>query len=615
MALRGRLRHDQPIADPIRGAFPRRALTAQRERRSFVASWRKLKPFLGNSTKNVVYLGISAVLGGFVEAGVMIVIVRIALALQSGDSSISVKIPGLGQIDMSVDRLFLLAVVLLVLRLGFNFVNSWLTARLSVEALTAARRRTFRDFVRASWTVQSVERDGHLQEIMSTHVGRVSAATLTLASCTVAGFNFLALMISSVYVNPVAAVSIVVGVVLLFFGLRPMTKAARRRSKLSSRANVGFVEAVAESVTMAQEVRTFNVGDQLIARVDDHIETASDLGFKTRLLGQIMPTLYQNIAIGLVLLGMFGVYLSGSGNVGSLGAVVLILVRALSYSQQLQSNYHSLAETAPYLEELQERQALYEGSFEPEGGRSVDRIGRIVFDDVWFSYTPGQPVLKGVSFVIEPGETVGIVGPSGSGKSTLVQLLLRLRHPVEGHYTADGIEAADIAQDSWYRRMAFVPQEPRLFRGSVAENIRFFRDELDDAAVEQAAKLAHLHEDVVDWPEGYDTSVGERGGAVSGGQRQRIVLARALAEEPDVLILDEPTSALDMKSESLVQQTLQGLKGRSTMFIIAHRLSTLNDCDRIMVLKDGELQAFEAASALRESNAFFAEAVQLSQLR
>jgi len=224
-------------------------------------------------------------------------------------------------------------------------------------------------------------------------------------------------------------------------------------------------------------------------------------------------------------------------------------------------------------------------------------------------------VLKGVSFVIEPGETVGIVGPSGSGKSTLVQLLLRLRHPVEGHYTADGIEAADIAQDSWYRRMAFVPQEPRLFRGSVAENIRFFRDELDDAAVEQAAKLAHLHEDVVDWPLGYDTSVGERGGAVSGGQRQRIVLARAMAEEPDVLILDEPTSALDMKSESLVQQTLQGLKGRSTMFIIAHRLSTLNDCDRIMVLKDGELQAFEAASALRESNAFFAEAVQLSQLR
>ena len=139
--------------------------------------------------------------------------------------------------------------------------------------------------------------------------------------------------------------------------------------------------------------------------------------------------------------------------------------------------------------------------------------------------------------------------------------------------------------------------------------------DLSDEAVEQAARLAQLHNDIVTWPKGYDTEVGERGGAVSGGQRQRIVLARALAERPDVLILDEPTSALDMKSESLVQETLEGLKGTSTMFIIAHRLSTLNACDRIMVLKDGEIQAFGASEALRQSNEFFSEAVRLSQLR
>ena len=149
----------------------------------------------------------------------------------------------------------------------------------------------------------------------------------------------------------------------------------------------------------------------------------------------------------------------------------------------------------------------------------------------------------------------------------------------------------------------------------MADNIRFFRDDLTDEAVEQAARLVEPHYDIVSWPKGYDTPVGERGGGVSGGQRQRIVLARALAESPDVLILDEPTSALDMKSESLVQETLEGLKGTSTMFIIAHRLSTLNACDRIMVLKDGEIQAFEASAALRESNEFFSEAVRLSQLR
>ena len=584
-------------------------------RRSPREAWRKLRPFLGDSTRGIVALGATAVIGGFVEAGVMVLIVRIAVALASGDDSVVTHLGPFGEVTLTVGQLFGVAFALLLVRLIFNMINSWLTSLLSVEALTAARKRTFSDFVRASWPVQSVERDGHLQEIMSTHVGRVSQATLTLANTTVAGFNFLALMVSAFLVNRLASALIVVGVVILFFALRPITRAARRRSKASNAANIDFVSSVAESVTLAQEVRTFNVGERLIDRVDARVDRSSDLTMRTRLLGQIMPTLYQNIAIGLVMLGMFAVYLSGSGNVGSLGAVVLILVRALSYSQQMQTSYHSLVETGPYLEELQDRQALYEASFAPEGGTDVDHIGRIRFDDVWFSYRSGEPVLKGVSFEIEPGEAVGIVGPSGSGKSTMVQLLLRLRNPVDGHFTIDGSEASDISLDSWYRRMAFVPQEPRLFRGTVAENIRFFRDDLSDEDVERAATLAQLHNDIVTWPLGYDSEVGERGGGVSGGQRQRIVLARALAERPDVLILDEPTSALDMKSESLVQETLEGLKGTSTMFIIAHRLSTLNACDRIMVLKDGEIQAFEPSEALRESNEFFSEAVRLSQLR
>jgi len=309
------------------------------------------------------------------------------------------------------------------------------------------------------------------------------------------------------------------------------------------------------------------------------------------------------------------VYLSGGHGVESLGPVVVLLIRALASSQQLQTSYHSLAESAPYLEELQERQDAYLASVDVGGDRQVEHIGRLDFDALSFAYVPGTPVLRAISFQVEPGEAVGIVGPSGSGKSTLVQLLLRLRHPSDGRLLVDGIPADEISIDSWYRRVAFVPQEPRLFRGTVSENIRFFRQQLAPDAIERAAKLAYLHDDVMEWVDGYETDVGERGGSVSGGQRQRIVLARALAEEPDVLILDEPTSALDMKSESLVQDTLGGLKGRSTMFIIAHRLSTLNACDRIMVLTNGELQGFDTHDELRRSNPFFAEAVALSQLR
>jgi ATP-binding cassette, subfamily B, bacterial len=578
--------------------------------KSVRASWRQLRPYLGKSTRNLVVLGGTAIVGGFAEAAMMVAIVKIAASL-AGSANV-IKVSG---VDLTIAQLFWAATALLAIRFVLNFVNAYLTARLSVDALTYARRVTFGDFVGASWKVQSAEREGHLQELMSNHVNRVSQAALTLANCTVAGFNFLALMLTALYINKVAAGLIVVGVGAMFLMLRPMTRAAKGRSRQNVAANVDYVSLVSESVTLAQEVRTFNVGPQLVDRVDQFVDKASELTFRTRMLGLTMPALYQNISIGLVIAGMAVVYGFGGSGVTSLAAVVLLLVRALSYSQQLQTNYHSLAEAAPYLEDLDQRQKEYVASVEQSGALELSTLRRLTFENVWFEYVPGVPVLKGISFDVQPGEAVGIVGPSGSGKSTLVQLLLRLRPPTTGRLLVDGLPVDETTFDSWYRRIAFVPQEPRLFQGTIADNIRFFRPDLDQEAIERAAKLAYLHDDVMAWEDGYDTSVGERGGAVSGGQRQRIVLARALAEDPDVLILDEPTSALDMKSESLVQDTLEGLKGHSTMFIIAHRLSTLNDCDRIMVLGKGELQGFDTAAELRRSNPFFAEAVELSQLR
>jgi ABC-type multidrug transport system fused ATPase/permease subunit len=579
------------------------------QRKSVRDAWRELSPYLGSSKRNVVVLGVTAILGGFAEAALMVAIVKIAAGLANSGKLVSIK-----GFDLSVGQLFALSVGLLAVRFVLNVVNAIITAHLATDALTIARKRTFAEFVRASWSVQSREREGHLQELMSNHVNRVSQAALTLAQCTVSGFNFLSLMISALFLNFVAAALIIIGVGGMFFVLRPLTRTAKKRSRSNVVANNTYVGRVSESVTLAQEVRTFNVRPALLAKVDAQADEASELTYSTRRLALLMPAFYQNLAIALVVGGM-GVVWGVGGNGATLAAVVLILVRALSYSQQLQTNYHALVEAAPYLEELEERQAVYRASVEPSGDREIERVGSLAFDDVWFSYVEGVPVLKDVSFDVTPGEAIGIVGPSGSGKSTLVQLLLRLRHPTSGHLLADGIDGEEITFDSWYRRVAFVPQEPRLFQGTVSDNIRFFRDSLDQAAVERAAKLAYLHDDVMSWPDGYDTLVGERGGSVSGGQRQRIVLARALAEEPDVLILDEPTSALDMKSESLVQDTLSGLKGRSTMFIIAHRLSTLNSCDRIMVLSHGELQGFDTAEALRRSNPFFAEAVELSQLR
>ncbi len=178
----------------------------------------------------------------------------------------------------------------------------------------------------------------------------------------------------------------------------------------------------------------------------------------------------------------------------------------------------------------------------------------------------------------------------------------------------NGREAVDYRADDWFSDLALVPQEPHLIEGTVADNIRFFRPGLSDAQVEGAARKANVHDDIKSWPEGYQTPVGERGGTLSGGQRQRVALARALVAEPSLLVLDEPTSALDMRSEALVREALEALKGDVTVVIVAHRLSTLAVCDRIMVFADGHLESFGPAPELVESNDFYREAVALSRL-
>ena len=161
------------------------------------------------------------------------------------------------------------------------------------------------------------------------------------------------------------------------------------------------------------------------------------------------------------------------------------------------------------------------------------------------------------------------------------------------------------------RLVAYVPQDPRLLHASAADNIRYFRD-FDRDAVERAARLAGIHDEIVSWPEGYDTLVGPRADAVSGGQEQRLCLARALVAQPAMLVLDEPTSALDPHSEKLIQQSLRALKGRVTLFIVAHRLTTLGLCDRLMVIREGRLEAFGSTQALSTENAYFKSASLLS---
>jgi len=213
--------------------------------------------------------------------------------------------------------------------------------------------------------------------------------------------------------------------------------------------------------------------------------------------------------------------------------------------------------------------------------------GEITFDHVAFGYAGEPLVLTDVCFTIKPGQVVGVVGPTGSGKSTVVSLLPRFYDPTRGRVLIDGIDINGCKLASLRSQVGFVLQETVLFRGTIRDNIAYGRPGASDEEVIAAAKLANAHEFISRMPHGYDSAVGERGDTLSGGQRQRIGIARAVIRNSQIMILDEPTAALDTESEKLVIEGLQRLMKGRTVIMIAHRLSTLRDADKIIVLKDG----------------------------
>ena len=226
----------------------------------------------------------------------------------------------------------------------------------------------------------------------------------------------------------------------------------------------------------------------------------------------------------------------------------------------------------------------------PESPIKLDRIeGGIQFQDVTFGYKKDVPVLQGVSFEIKPGEMAALVGPSGAGKSTVIQLLHRFFDVDSGTVKLDGHDIRELDLSFYLDRAALVPQETLLFGGTIRENILYGKLDASEEDLFQSAKYAHAHEFIINLENGYDTIVGEKGVKLSGGERQRVAIARALLKDPKILILDEATSSLDNQSELLIQKALERLMTNRTTLIIAHRLSTVHNADKIIVMEKGKV--------------------------
>ncbi len=342
-----------------------------------------------------------------------------------------------------------------------------------------------------------------------------------------------------------------------------------------------------------QEIQAFGQQKRATERVLHKSEKYTTSMLKALKLNAVFhPSVEFLTALGSVIVVGFGGILafhnqlSVSDIVGFLLYLTLFYAPITGIAQLLESAQQALAGAERVIEILDTPRTVRDRPGAADVGQAE---GRITFDQVGFSYTEGVPVLDNISFDIQPGQMVALVGATGVGKTTLTQLVARFYDPTSGSVRLDGRDLRDIQLDSLHRNVSLVLQDTFLFNGTIAENIAFAVPDASLDEIEAAAKVARIHSDILEMPDGYETQVGERGAKLSGGQKQRIAIARAVLCREPVLILDEATASVDVQTEAQIQQAISELAGTRTIIAIAHRLSTVRNADVILVFEDGRI--------------------------
>jgi ATP-binding cassette subfamily B protein len=395
-------------------------------------------------------------------------------------------------------------------------------------------------------------------------------------------------------------------------------RAVQRRSRTAQDTLADASALAGEAVGAMRTVQAFTAEKQLTQRFDTAVERAYRGAQRATLTRAVLTAViiffvFASV-VGILWWGATDVF-AGRMSAGLLGQFILYAVFAASSLAQISEVWAEISQAAGAAERLDELLRITpDVKVRKKPARLPSPLkGKIGFDFVRFAYPARahSTVLKDISFNVKAGETVALVGPSGAGKSTIFHLLLRFYDPQRGRVLIDGVDIRTADLTELRSRIALVPQEPAIFATTARENIRFGRPDATDEEVETAARDAAADEFLRALPKGYDTEVGERGVTLSGGQRQRIAIARAILRDAPILLLDEATSSLDAESEAAVQEALGRLMEGRTTLVVAHRLATVQNADRILVLNTGRIVEEGPHKELVKMNGLYARLAQL----
>ena len=498
----------------------------------------------------------------------------------------------------NIDSIAKLLMLVFALQAAFGFVRIYLFGLVSENALANLRQDTYAHLVRMPMLFFSQRRVGELNSRISADVallqeGMTTSLAELLRQVVTIGLGITLLTFVSVNLTLTMLATLpVVALVAVFFGnyIRKLSKQVQDRI-----ADTNVI--VDETLQGIQNVKAFSNEAFEVARYRSSVLKARDLALK--------GVKWRGSFVSFIIFAMFGVvvfiiwravHLRAEGLL-DMGDITAFLGLSIMIGASIASVPDLITTMLKAVGATERLMDIQDGETEDidlkPRTEHLKLEGDIAFEHVSFHYAtrPDHAVLRDVHFHAKPGERVALVGPSGAGKSTIASLVLRFYDPVGGRITIDGKDTRDYDLGALRDRMSIVPQEVLLFGGTILENIAYGRPSASREDIEAAARKANAHDFITSFPDGYATVVGERGIQLSGGQRQRIAIARAVLKDPAILILDEATSALDTASERLVQDALDKLMEGRTSIVIAHRLSTVRNADRILVLDHGMVTA------------------------